>query len=144
MTLVELLVVLAIIGLLLSVSVPGLVTYAKRTRLTAATRQVVSLLSLARSTAISTHQPHAFELDLVGRQFRVANVETGETLEQGFRVPPAVTVTFEVGGQPLTDPRLVFRASGALLGQSTAVVLTDGDRRRTVTVSSATGTFAIE
>ena len=51
MTLVELLVVLGIIGLILGISVPGLSAYANQARLKAATRNVVGLLSLARSLA---------------------------------------------------------------------------------------------
>ena len=62
-TLVEVLVVLGIMGLMLGIGVPGLVAYARQARLRATARQVVGLVSLARSSAISSRQEQAVVFD---------------------------------------------------------------------------------
>ena len=63
MTLVEMLVVLAIIGMLFGMGLPAITRYTRQMRLKATTRQLVGLISLARSTAISAHEDHAVVID---------------------------------------------------------------------------------
>ena len=82
MTLVELLVVLGIMAMIIGISIPGLAGYSRRLRLKTATRQVASLIALARSTAISSHAELAIVLDAEAREIRAEAVESGEALEQ--------------------------------------------------------------
>ena len=144
LTLVELLVVLGIIGLIVSVSVPGLAGYARRMRAKTSLRQVVGLVSLARSQAVSSHEPHAVVVDPARREIRVVNMTTGESLEQVVRLPSSSEIAIEVGGSPSAQTRFVFRPTGSLEGRTVSLALTDQERRHTVTVTAATGAVSVE
>ena len=144
MTLVELLVVLGIIGLILGMGVPALTSYTKQIRLKTATRQIVGLISLARSVAISSHEAHALIVDPEHEEIRVFNVASGESLEQVVRLPSSVTVELQVAGQPAAETQLVFRPSGSLMGRTTSLVLTDQHKRYTITVTGTTGAVFVQ
>ena len=144
MTLVELLVVLGIIGLILGISVPGLSAYANQARLKAATRNVVGLLSLARSFAISSHQDHAVIVDPVQRRITVENAVSGDTLEQTVQLPPSIDVETEVAGESAQEARVIFRPTGSLAGRTTTIRLADRDKSHTITVSGITGAVTVE
>ena len=139
MTLVELLVVLGIIGLILSIAVPNLTRYANQARLKAATREIVGLMGLARSVAISAHEDHAVIIDGERKRLSVENLKTGEALDRVVQLPSAVTIEVQVAGEPASESRVVFRPTGSLSGRTTSIVLADRDRRQTITVSSITG-----
>ena len=144
MTLIELLVVLGIIGMILGIGVPALTGYAKQVRLKTTTRQVVGLVSLARSLAISTRAEHAVIVDPEEREVRVVNQASGEALEQIVRLPTSVSVEMEVGGQTIKDMEFSFRPSGALTGRSVSLVLADGQKQQTVVVTGTTGAVAVQ
>ena len=145
MTLVELLVILGVIGLILGISVPGLAGYAKQMRLSAAARQVIGLVSLARSLAVSSHEDHAVVLDGEQGEFRVVNTVTGETLERAVRLPTSVTAEVQMSGETAEDSRVVFRPTGSLSGgRSVTLVLADRTRRNTVTVNGITGAVSLQ
>ena len=144
MTLVELLVVLGIIGLILGISVPGMTTYANQVRLKAATREVVGLLSLARSLAISSHEDHAVVIDPERREITVENTVSGEALERVIRLPTSISVEVTVSGEPAQEPRVVFRPTGSLAGRTASITLADRHTSHTVTISSITGAVTVE
>lgn len=144
MTLIELLVVLGIIGLILGISVPGLSTYANQARLKAATRNLMGLLSLARSLAISSHEDHAVIMDLEQRRITVENTVSGEALERMVQLPPTITIEVEVAGEPVQEARVVFRPTGSLAGRTTIIRLADRDKSHAITVSGITGAVTTE
>ncbi len=143
MTLVELLVVLGIIGLIVGMSVPALTSYSKQLRLKTATRQVVGLVSFARSVAISSHQDHAVVIDADHQEIRIVNLSSGQPLEQRVRLPSSVSVELQVGGQPATESQLVFRSTGSLTGRTASIVLGDEQKQRTITITGATGAVSL-
>jgi len=144
MTLVELLVVMGVIGMILGISLPSLVGYAKTVRVKTAVRQVTGLVSLARSQAISVHENHAVVIDQDRGEIRVVNETSGEPLEQAVRLPSSVTLKLQSGGQPSSETQFVFRPTGSLLGRTVSLVLSDHDKRYTITVSGSTGAVSIE
>ena len=144
MTLVELLVVLGIIGLIVGMSVPALTGYARQTRLKTATRQIMGLLGLARSMAISSHEDHAVVINQQQRELSVVNLGSGEALERVVRLPRAVTLEVEIGGESSEETQLVFRPTGGLTGRTVSLVVTDRDRRDTITVTSVTGAVSLK
>ncbi len=144
MTLVELLVVLGIIGLILGMSVPGLTHYATQLRLKAATRQVVGLVSLARSLAISSRQNHAVVVDPERGEVSVVNVVSGERLEQMVRLPSGVTVDVQVGGKSAPETQVVFRPTGSLEGRTTTLVLANKETSQVVTITGTTGALSVQ
>jgi len=143
-TLIELLVVLAIIGLVIGMSIPGFVGYAQRTRLNSSARQVVGLLSLARSMAISSHEEHAVEVDAAQGEVRVVNEVSGEALEKVVRLPNSVNISMEIGGEAPAESRIVFHTSGGLGGRPVSLTLADTKDRRTIVVSGTTGAVSLQ
>lgn len=144
-TLIELIVVLGVIGLIVAVSVPALTQYAQQVRLKTSTREVVGLLSLARSLAISSRKaktvlvdPHLRELSIV------------ETMTQGE--PKKVTLVSSVGlvvqtqgASSQSGPiQVIFSPAGALSGGSVSLVLSSGTKMHTVTVTGATGAILVQ
>ena len=144
MTLVELLVVLGIIGLVVGISVPALTGFTKQVRLKTAIRQVAGLVSLARSTAISSHEDQAVVINPERREISVVGVTSGDALEQAVRLPSSVTVQVMVGGQPATHTQFVFRSSGSLNGRSVTLVLADHERQHTITINGTTGSVSVQ
>ena len=143
MTLVELLVVLGVVGVIVGMSVPALAGYAKQLRLKTTTRQVVGLLSLARSLAISSRENHAVVIDPERRKISVVNMASGEALEQVVRLPPSVTVDVQMGDHP-SPGRVVFRPTGSLEGRTVWLILADRERHQTVTVTGTTGAVSVQ
>ena len=139
MTLVELLVVLGIIGLVVGMSVPGLIHYSTQLHLKVSTQQLIRLLLLARSTAISSHTDQAVVVDQEKREVRITNTASGESLEQIVHLPPSVTLELWSGEQPLSENQFVFRSTGSLIGRSVLLVLSDRQRQKTITITGATG-----
>jgi len=143
-TLTELLVVLAIMGILIGVGAPALRGYAASWRLKATTRELVGLLSLARSSAISAQEAHAVEVDPAGAQVRIVNVASGDALDQRLRIPAGVTIEARIGQEPAPEPKVVFRPSGGVDGRTTAFILSSRGREQTVTVMGTTGAISLE
>lgn len=143
-TLIELLVVLAIIGMIVGMGMPALTGYAKRVRLKAATRQVIGLLSLARSMAISSRDEHAVIVDTDAGQVYVKNLASGEALERKARIHSSLSIDMSVGGEPTSSMQVVFRSSGALTGRTVLFELADREKRYTITVTGPTGAVSLK
>ena len=143
-TLVELLVVMAIIGLILGIGLPGFLKYGEEAHLKAATRQLVGLLSLTRQRAISSRKDYAVALGADGHEIVVTDLGSGQPEEQRLRLPTAMSVEVQAGGQPAEPPQLVFRSTGSLAGRTTSFVLAGKNRQQTVTVTAATGAISVE
>ncbi|MBI4354394.1 MAG: GspH/FimT family pseudopilin [Candidatus Omnitrophica bacterium] len=137
---IELLVIMAIIGILVGTSIPALTGYAKQVRLKTTTREITGLLYLARNLAISSREARTVLLDEDHQQLVIE-----ETLEQEepkkVRLPDSVDVTLE-GGAAGTG-RVVFQPSGALSSSSVTVVLNSGTKTQTIAVTSATGAISL-
>ncbi len=144
MTLMEILVVLGVIGIIVGMSVPALTRYAGQMRLKAVTRQVVGLVSLARSLSIGSQAGHAIVVDAGTRRITVVNSASGEALEQVVRLPSGISAEVQVGGVLASEQQVVFRTSGALTGRATSIVLSDGKKRSTITVTGATGAINVQ
>ena len=144
MTLVELLVVMGVIGLILGISVPSLMGYAKSLRLKTTVRELVGLVSLARSQAISAHENRAVVIDQESGEIRVVNQASGEPLEALVRLPSTVGVELQSGGRPSPDTQFVFRPTGSLIGRTVSLVLSDHEKRSTVTVTGSTGAVSVQ
>lgn len=130
-------------GMLLGLGVPGLVAYAKQARLRATTRQVVGLVSLARSTAISSRQALTVVVDADGEELRLEDA-AGEALETKVRLPQGLDIRLLVGGETPAEAAFTFRSNGALTGRPVALTLSHAGQERTVTVTAATGAIAVE
>jgi Tfp pilus assembly protein FimT len=144
MTLVEVMVVLGIIGIIVAISVPGFSRYGAQIRLRAATRQIVGLLSLARSLAIGSHEEYAMIVDTERREIRVIQVSSGDAMDQKVRIPTSVSVELEIGGVAATESQIVFRPTGSLHGRTVSIILSQQDKRQTITVTGTTGAISVQ
>ncbi len=139
-TLVELLVVMAIVGLLIATSVPALSRYASQVRLRAATREVIGLLSLARSSAIGSRQPRTITLNTSQRSLFI--LETAQTEPRIVRWPSSMTVEATAHDEPVQA--LVFKPTGGLEGgRAVTITLSQGTKSQTVTIASTTGSLSV-
>ncbi len=143
-TLVELLVVLGLIGMIVGMGLPALTGYAKRVRLKTTTRQVIGLLSLARSMAISSRDEHAVIVDKDAGEVYVKNLASGETLERKARIHSSLSIDMSVGGQPTSSMQVVFRSNGSLTGRTVLLEFADREKRYTITVTGPTGAVSFK
>jgi Tfp pilus assembly protein FimT len=137
-------VVLSVIGIVVGMSVPALVGYSRQVRLKTATREVIGLISLARSLAISSRAERAVVVDVEREEIRVVDVASGEALEEVVRLPSTVSVELRIGGELTSETQFVFRPSGALAGRTVSFTLVEGDRRKTIVITGPTGAVAIQ
>lgn len=144
MTLMEILVVLSVIGIIVGMSIPAFSRYASQARLKATTRQVVGLLSLARSFSISQHADHTVKIDTQTGQVTVVNQASGEALEEKVRLPKGVSLEVQVAGKPAESPEVAFRSTGALTGRSVSLILSDQKKQATITVTASTGAITVD
>ncbi len=133
---------MGIIGLVVGLAVPAFARFAQNVRLKSTAREVMGLVSLARSLAIGSHQDRTVSLDLEQGLLRVFD-EQGEPLEQQVRIPPSITVELQIGGTPANDSSFVFRPTGSLAGRSASLVLSGQQKRFVVMVSAATGAVTL-
>lgn len=143
-TLVELLIVLAVIGMIVGISVAGLTSYSRQLRLKATTRQAMRLISLARSLAISSHEDHAVIVDVAREEIRAVNAVSGEALEQAVRLPSSVGIELRVGGAPSAEEQFTFRPTGSLTGRTVSLILSDQETQHVITVTASTGAMTLE
>ncbi len=142
-TLVELIVVLAIIAIIVGMSVPALMGYSQQLRLKTTTREAMGLVSLARSLAISSHEERAVRVDEERRQIQIVNLTSGEPMEQVVRIPRSVTVSVEEGGKLSEPMQFVFRPTGSLTGRTVSLVLADQHKQHTIVITAATGAVTL-
>jgi general secretion pathway protein H len=138
-TLVELLVVLAIIGFVLSVSMPMMANNLPGTELTAAARSVAAGLRQTRNEAINKNREAAFTLDVASGVYRIP----GEL--QPRRLPDNVGVRFTTAQSEQlskgTASIRFFPDGGATGG---AVRLSRGERHNDVVVDWLTGRIIVQ
>lgn len=141
-TLVEMLVVMAVIGLLVAAGVPALTGYATQMRLKGATREVIGLLSLARSSAISSRTPRTV---VVNPDTHELVIEETLTEDEPRRVRLASSLQVDVQSQEQTGGpfRVVFQPGGGLAGRSVSLVLSNESRSQTITITAVTGAIAV-
>ena len=141
-TLVELRVGMGILGLIIASSVPGMTGYARHVRLKAATREVLGLLSLARSMAISSRSVRTVVVNPDAHELLIE-----ETLEQAeprrVRLSSGVNVAVDIQGQSGSGPaRLTFQPSGSLSGRSCSILLSNDTKQQTIRITATTGAIS--
>ncbi len=138
-TLIELLIVIGIIGIIVATSIPAYLKYAEQTRLKAATREVIGLLSLARQSAMSSRQPKTVVFDEETSELRLEEPSAIGQMK-GVKLPKNVSVHLDRARAADEAPNsMVFQPSGTLSGRSATLSLTSHGRTQVVTVSGITG-----
>lgn len=147
-TLVEMLVVLAVIAMLLGISLPFTAGFGKGLRIKTAARAILGTLRVAKSNAITHREKYAVIFDVENNEYWIEDSE-GRTLERKRRLPGSIK--FEVhdteGQDPITfeDDRVVFYSTGAVEGTSGSVTITDRQgNSRTISIIASTGRIRID
>jgi general secretion pathway protein H len=138
MTMVELLVVLAIIGLATTLAMPSLRGPSRTVDLRAHAVELTSHLRSARATAIARNQPVEFHFNANSRVYNIDGHARGVTL------PDNMTMTMTTARELIrtnSDARLAFFADGSSSGGE--IRLTDGARTLVVVVDWLTGTVRL-
>ncbi len=144
-TLIELLVVIGIIGLIVSMSVPAFSHYGQQMRLKTSTRELMGLLSLARSSAISARAARTVHLDSANHEAAIE--ETLQAAEpEVVHLPAGLTMTVQTKEQTEAsgDGLVIFKPSGALTGGSVTITLSSDAKQQVILVSGPTGAVTLQ
>ena len=143
----ELLIVMAIMGMLMAMSIPSVTGYATQFRLKAAVRETVGLCSLARSSAIGSRAARTITIDT---DSRTLTLEPASDREEPRRVKlgKGVDVALESSGGTMQQSEgsasVVFQPSGSLGGRSVSILLSNGRKDQRVRITGATGAISVE
>jgi general secretion pathway protein H len=136
-TLIELLVTLAVLGLALALIAGYKPPWSRGLGLNATAAELAAGLRLARSEAIVSNRPVAFDLDLIGHRYRVGTA-TPRRLSPDLSLE-LLTVSGEVLNRREGDIR--FNPDGSSTGGR--ISLADGRRRVGVGVDWLTGRVSV-
>lgn len=146
-TLMEMLVVLAIIALLLGISVPFTSGFGKSLRITTAARALSGTLRVARSNAITYREKYFVIFDVENGEYWLEDSE-GRIFEKKRKLPSSVK--FEVQDDEESDPitfendRVTFYSTGAIEGPSGSITITDRQgASKTISILGSTGSITI-
>ncbi|BAW79699.1 general secretion pathway protein H [Candidatus Nitrosoglobus terrae] len=137
-TLVELLVVLALAGLLMSLIPPLLERGASSAEMKGAARRVVAGLKYARSQAITGHKEAVLTLDLERHQFMVTGKKHQYPLPSNMEIG-LMTASSQVDSK--TIGKIRFFPDGTSTGGQ--ITLSRGDRKYLIDINWLTGRVAI-
>ncbi len=142
-TLLELLVVMAIIAILTAMSMPAISGYLKGARLKGGARQIVSALRMARQLAITKRDIYSVDFNTGNRQFWVEwdNQTSGsvDTLVDEIRTLPD-TINFDSSqGTYLYD----FSARGTV-GSGSIYIVDPNNNYKRISVVAATGQVKVQ
>ena len=142
-TLLETIVVLAIIAFFFAVSVPLFSKFAEKSKLETAARNIVSTLRTARSYAINNSATYGVVFDTAPtpHQYYIQD-EGANVIDKKYRLPTQIRFN-SVG---FTGGAASFLSTGELneTNPDTSVIIEDSDTTRTITVERTTGRVKIE
>ena len=116
-TLVEMVVVLAIFGIMLAVAVPSMSRGNSWRRVDAAGRDLASRIQLAREMAVLRRAPYRMTLDRYGRSYYFERQENDSTWardpDQTYALEGVSEVASDIGGSS-SDDQVVFETRGTI------------------------------
>ena len=143
-TLIELLVVMGIIGMLFAISLPSLTSYTNTFRIKTATREVVGLLSLARSLAISSRRQRTVTFDPENRRLVLDPLTETEEPRQ-VKLAKGVEMAADIGGSEADEVwTITFQPSGSLAHRAVTIRISNNQKEQAIFVAAATGAVMIQ
>lgn len=153
-TLIEMIIVVALIGILTAVAVPSIIQMRNSMNYRGASRDVASILRNARSLAISENREYQVDIDTANRQYRlrrgdrVSGSANWTVIKDYVALPAGVTIATS---EPTS---FFFRPNGAVAfnpdtdGDSTndetiSIRDTGGTTKHTITISPTTGRIRV-
>ena len=132
LTLVELLIVMAIVSICLAVAMPDIATFSSGYKLKAATREVATDLQLARLLAVKENK--TFQVIFASNSYQVIRLSDGIVAKSRSFSPEYPDIN-------LTNAAITFDARGLSNGSTVTVANTNGTKNVSV---APTGRVAIE
>jgi len=147
-TLVEMLVVLAIIAMLLGLSLPFTSAFGKGLRIKTTARAIVGVLRLARSYAITYRNKYIVRFDVDNNSYWIEDMD-GKLIDKKYFLPSSVK--FSIPGDEKKDPisfqddRIVFYPSGAIEDPGGFITISDKQGgSRTISIIGSTGKISVD
>lgn len=149
-SLYELIIVMAIIGILAAVTIPLMKDYLPSWQLSGSARVVLSKLRQAQEEAVATQKQHALRFSPTANPvtYQLIKIETTETVPvteatetvlETITMPNNITVT-GTGGTPLnatfSNNQVIFSADGGP-NKNGDIVITLGEASKTINISPA-------
>jgi len=147
-TLVEMLVVLAIIAMLLGISLPFTSGFGKGLRIKTAARAILGTLRVARSNAITYREKYSVIFDVDAGEYWIEDSDA-RTFERKRRLPSSIEfrIPDDEEADPVTfeDDEVVFYTTGAAKGMSGSITITDRQGvSRVISIIASTGKITVE
>ena len=146
-TLVEMLVVLAIMAMIMAISLPFTAGFGKGLKIKTTAKAIVGMMSVARSNAVTFRKNYSVVFDVKKGQYWIED-DVGRVYEKKYPLPSSVK--FEVKGGDKIDPitfendKVTFKPSGSTEGPSGSVTITDNQGgSRTISATETTGKITI-
>ncbi len=146
-TIIEMIVVLAIIGMVLGMSLPYFGRFTSGTQIRGVIRQLSSILYTARSLSITHRKPYAVVLDTTEHEVRIEDPTVSQVVEKRYPIPSTVQFEHPEGLDPITfqDDRIVFTPTGGLEGETGTIWLRDKKgNSMSITVLQSTGKVKVQ
>ena len=150
-TLVEMLVILAIISMLMGITIPFTAGFGKGLRIKTSARAILGTLRLARSSAITQRDKYAVVFDVKNNEYWIQDA-SGAILEKKHRLPGSIK--FKAGpkeneedADPITfeNDTVTFYATGGIEGISGSITIMDkSGQSKTISIISSTGKISIK
>lgn len=148
-SLVELIVVVALIGIITAIATPSFMDWRRNVEYRAAARDIVSMMREAKARAISTNREHRVEFDVDGRRYRlVQGSRAADTPVAGWTtiireyvsLPEGVNMKSTVNCDSSADGNIEFNPNGTAGGSIEYVCVMDSNnvRKYRVGISSTT------
>ena len=141
-TLLEMLVVLAIMAIIAGVSIPMFVSFGRGSRLDGAARNVSTALRTARSFAIVKRAVYSVNFDTTNAAYGVYDIDN-IGIDKEFDLPVGIVIN---NITPPGDDKISFNSDGSLNESTAATVVlerTVDSLLKTIAIYSATGTVRI-
>jgi prepilin-type N-terminal cleavage/methylation domain-containing protein len=140
-SLVEMLIVLAIMAMIMGISLPFTSGFGKSLKIKTTARAIVGMIRVARSNAVTLRENYSVVFDVKKSQYWIEN-NASAVYEKKYPLPGSIK--FEIKDDENSDPvtfegdRVTFNASGLVEGSGGAVTITDRQgSSRTISVSGA-------
>jgi type IV fimbrial biogenesis protein FimT len=126
----EIMVVMAIVGIVATMATPAYQNFHTRLQARSATAEIASMLRMARQLAMARRERLMIRFDRSGHNITLREADAGTLLNVYSYADKGIVVDEPTGG-----PDLFFHASGRSASATTIVIYDRGHRRNTVTVS---------
>lgn len=147
-TLVEMLVVLAIIGMLMGISIPFVSGFGKGLRIKTASKSITGVLNLAKSNAMTFRRNYYVAFDVDHGRYWIEDYD-GKIYDKKHSLPSSVK--FQIQGDAVSDPitfemdKVGFAPDGSVINGAGSITFTDKEgSAKTISILGSTGKINVE